>query len=65
MLKRTITGLIISAVWVIFFLLKAFVNVDIYGTTLGTILFDLMLFCMAALGANEMLRIFESKIVKP
>ena len=65
MLKRTITGLIISAVWVVFFLLKAFITVDIYGTTLGTFLFDFMLLCMAALGANEMLRVFENKIVKP
>ena len=65
MLKRTITGLLIAVVWVVFFLLKAFINVDIYGTTLGTFLFDFMLLCMAALGANEMLRIFENKIVKP
>jgi hypothetical protein len=65
MLKRTITGLIIAGVWVVFFLLKAFVNVEVYGTTLGTFLFDFMLLCMAALGANEMLRIFENKIVKP
>ena len=65
MLKRTLTGLIIAGVWVVFFLLKAFVNVEVYGTTLGTFLFDFMLLCMAALGANEMLRIFEKKIVKP
>ncbi|MBR2336508.1 MAG: phosphatidate cytidylyltransferase [Clostridia bacterium] len=65
MLKRTVTGLLIAAVWVVFFLLKAFVKVDIYGTTLGTFLFDFMLLCMAALGANEMLRIFENKIAKP
>ena len=65
MLKRTLTGLIIATVWVVFFLLKAFVNVDVYGTTLGTFLFDFMLLVMAALGANEMLRVFENKIVKP
>ena len=65
MLKRTVTGLIIAAVWVVFFLLKAFVKVEIYGTTLGTFLFDFMLLCMAALGANEMLRVFGDKIVKP
>lgn len=65
MLKRTLTGLIIAGVWVVFFLLKAFINVEVYGTTLGTFLFDFMLLCMAALGANEMLRIFENKIVKP
>ncbi|MBR2385451.1 MAG: CDP-archaeol synthase [Clostridia bacterium] len=65
MLKRIITGASIAIVWVVFFLLKAFVKVDVYGTTLGTFLFDFMLLCMAALGANEMLRIFEKKIVKP
>lgn len=65
MLKRTLTGLIITAVWLVFFLIKAFVNVDVYGTSLGTFLFDFMLLCMAALGANEMLRVFENKIVKP
>ena len=65
MLKRTITGLAIAGVWVVFFLLKAFVKVDIYGTTLGTFLFDFMLLAMAALGANEMLRVFENKIIKP
>ena len=62
MLKRIITGASIAIVWVVFFLLKAFVKVDVYGTTLGTFLFDFMLLCMAALGANEMLRIFEKKI---
>lgn len=65
MLKRTLTGLSIAGVWVVFFLLKAFVTVDIYGTSLGTFLFDFMLLCMGALGANEMLRIFKDKIVKP
>ncbi len=65
MLKRTITGLLIAVVWVIFFLLKAFIKVDIGRISLGDLIFDVLLLAMAALGANEMLRVFGEKIIKP
>lgn len=65
MLKRTWTSLLIAGVWLIFFLLKKFVQVDFLGKPLGDLLFDLLLLFMAACGANEMLRVFGSKIDKP
>ena len=65
MLKRTITGLVIAVVWVIFFLLKAFVTVEVGRIALGDLMFDVLLLVMAALGANEMLRVFGDKIMKP
>ncbi len=75
MLKRTITGAIIAVVWVAFFLLKWFLkdiivieeNILISGkaTDLGSLVFDLLLLVMAAFGANEMLRVFGDKIIKP
>lgn len=65
MLKRSLTGLIIAGVWVIFFLVKAFVRVEIWSVPFGDLVFDLLLLFMAALGANEMLRVFGDKINKP
>ena len=65
MLKRTLTGCLIAGVWLIFFLLKAFVNVNFLGKPLGDLLFDLLLLLMASCGANEMLRVFGSRIDKP
>ena len=43
MLKRTLTGALIAVVWLVFFLLKAFVTVDFLGEPLGDFLFDLLL----------------------
>lgn len=73
MLKRTITGLIIAGVWVIFFLLKAvFSDIVIISTAvgkhpvdLGMLIFDVLLLVMGSLGANEVLRVFEKKIIRP
>ncbi|MBQ7373629.1 MAG: phosphatidate cytidylyltransferase [Clostridia bacterium] len=73
MLKRTITGLIIAGIWVLFFVLKAtFSNVIIISTAvskhpvdLGTLIFDFLLLIMGSLGANEILRVFEKKIIRP
>ncbi|MBE5742280.1 MAG: hypothetical protein E7360_03040 [Clostridiales bacterium] len=65
MLKRTVTGLVIVVVWVIFFLLKAFITVDVGRIVLGDLIFDGLLLIMAAMGANEMLRVFGDKIIKP
>ena len=73
MLKRTITGLIIAGVWVLFFVLKAvFSDLVIISTAvskhpvdLGMLIFDILLLIMGSLGANEILRVFEKKIIRP
>ncbi|MBQ8726233.1 MAG: CDP-archaeol synthase [Clostridia bacterium] len=72
MLKRTITGLIIAFVWVAFFVLKevfsAVIIIDVPDrktVDLGMLIFDFLLLVMAALGSNEVLRIFKDKIIKP
>ena len=73
MLKRTITGLIIAGVWTLFLVLKAVLSDVIIISTafskhpvdLGMLIFDVMLLVMASLGANEVLRVFEKKIIRP
>ena len=72
MLKRTITGLLIAGVWIVFLVLKALLDgVAIMTTTgghvvsLGMLVFDFLLLVMGSLGANEVLRVFEKKIIRP
>ena len=72
MLKRTITGIIIALIYVVFFILKemfsgiiVIAEIGRKPVDLGMLIFDGLLLIMAALGSNEVLRVFEDKIIKP
>lgn len=65
MLKRTFTGVAVALYWLAFFLIKYFIKIEVWGKSLGDLLFDVMVLSMAVLGAYEMTRAFKDKIITP
>ncbi len=64
MKKRILTGLVIFAALIVFFLLKIYVQVEVFERKLGGLFFDAFIMFMAGAGAYEMTRAFKEKMVK-
>ena len=64
MKKRILTGLVIFAALIVFFLLKIYVQVEVFERKLGGLFFDAFIMFMAVAGAYEMTRAFKEKMVK-